>query len=205
MTNSQFITKELVKYPVATLYEAAGQVGDMCPDIRPIFTNSIIAGIAYTVKIFPSDTLGVIKAIDKAPEGSVIVIDAGGSSRSAVWGGTSSLASNVKGLKGCVTNGCVRDIEEIKQIGFPVYCKGISPRGTQKNHPGWLEKTISIGGVSVATGDFIIADQDGVLVINSANVDTVIKNANKQRINELKRDDRVRSGEKLTDILGIKI
>ena len=106
MTNSQFITKELVKYPVATLYEAAGQVGDMCPDIRPIFTNSIIAGVAYTVKIFPSDTLGVIKAIDKAPVGSVIVIDAGGSSRSAVWGGTSSLASSVKGLNLSVIHIC---------------------------------------------------------------------------------------------------
>ena len=55
MTKSQIITKELLKYPVATLYEAAGQVGDMSPDIRPIFSNSIMAGIAYTVKIFPPE------------------------------------------------------------------------------------------------------------------------------------------------------
>ena len=69
--------------------------------------------------------------------------------------------------------------------------KGISPRGTQKNHPGWLEKTISIGGVSVATGDFIIADQDGVLVINSANVILLLRTQIPKNY-ELERDNRVR-------------
>ena len=96
-------------------------------------------------------------------------------------------------------------LKKLNKLVFQFIAKALAQEEHKKNHPGWLEKTISIGGVSVSTGDFIIADQDGVLVINSANVDTVIKKANTQRINELKRDDRVRNGEKLTDILGIKI
>jgi 4-hydroxy-4-methyl-2-oxoglutarate aldolase len=205
MTKKKLIASELLKYPVATLYEAAGKIGDMSPDIRPIFSNSIFAGIAYTVKIFPSDTLAVIKAIDSAPKNSVIVIDAGGTSRSAVWGGTSSLASSLRELKGCVTNGCVRDVVEIQQIGLPVYAKGISPRGTVKSHPGWLAKTVSVGGVSVSPGDYIVGDEDGILVIEAKQVIEVCKRAEEQRRQELSRESRLRNGEKLTDILGIKV
>ncbi len=87
----QEIAETLGRYPTATVYEAAGKRGDMSPDIRPIVPGIRFSGIAYTVKTLPSDSTGVVRALDDAPPGSVLVIDAGGTDRGAVWGGTSSL------------------------------------------------------------------------------------------------------------------
>ena len=199
------IAETLGQYPTATLYEAAGKRGDMSPVIRPIVPNSSIFGIAYTVKTFPSDSTAVIRALDQAPPASVLVIDAGGTNRAAVWGGTSSLVSSMRGLAGCITNGSVRDTDDIIKTGIPVYATGISPRGTLKNHEGWSNISVSVGGVSVSPGDFIIGDNDGVIVISKLDGEKICKKAKVQRENEIVRDKRVQNGEKLASIIGLKI
>jgi 4-hydroxy-4-methyl-2-oxoglutarate aldolase len=198
------IAETLGQYPTATLYEAAGKRGDMSPVIRPIVPNSSIFGIAYTVKTFPSDSTAVIRALDQAPPASVLVIDSGGTNRAAVWGGTSSLVSSMRGLAGCITNGSVRDTDDIIKTGIPVYATGISPRGTLKNHEGWSNISVSVGGVSVSPGDFIIGDSDGVVVISKLDGEKICKKAKAQRENEVARDIRVQNGEKLADIIGLK-
>jgi 4-hydroxy-4-methyl-2-oxoglutarate aldolase len=176
----------------------------MSPIIRPIISNSSFFGIAYTVKIFPSDTMAVIRALDLAPPGSVLVVDAGGTNRAAVWGGTSSLVCSVRGLAGCVTNGSVRDTDDIIKIGIPVYATGVSPRGTLKNHDGWLNVTVSVGDVSVSPGDFIIGDSDGVIVVSKLDGKKICDQAKIQRATEKMRDTRVLNGEKLASIIGLK-
>ena len=199
------IAETLGQYPTATLYEAAGKRGDMSPVIRPIVPNSSIFGIAYTVKTFPSDSTAVIRALDQAPPASVLVIDSGGTNRAAVWGGTSSLVSSMRGLAGCITNGSVRDTDDIIKTGIPVYATGISPRGTLKNHEGWSNISVSVGGVSVSPGDFIIGDSDGIIVISKLDGEEICKKAKVQRENEIVRDKRVQNGEKLASIIGLKI
>lgn len=193
----------LGQFPAATLYEAAGKRGDMAPHIRPVATGVKLAGIAYTVRVWPGDTLAVLRAVDKASANSVIVIDAGGTDRAAVWGGTSSKASIVRGIRGCVTNGSVRDIDEIVALRFPVFAAGISPRGTVKNHPGWSGLAISIGDVVVNPGDFLIGDSDGVVVVAAAEATQVLARAQAQRATEATRDARVQAGEPLTTILNL--
>ena len=197
------IAETLGRYATATLYEAAGKRGDMSPDIAPIVRGERFAGVAYTVKTFPSDTTAVIRALDEAPAGSVLVIDAGGTDRAAVWGGTSSLVSLRRGLVACVTNGCVRDVEELASIGIPVYAAGVSPRGTVKNHGGWRGIAISVGGVAVAPGDYVIGDGDGVVIVPAAEGPAMCERAREQRAAEEARDARVRSGEPLASILGL--
>src|SRR5689334_15194613 len=88
--------------PAATLYEAAGQAGDMAPGIRAICLSQPFAGIARTVRVFPGDNLGVFHAIAAAQAGEVLVIDAGGTDRVTVWGGTSAIAAKAKGVVACV-------------------------------------------------------------------------------------------------------
>ena len=193
----------LGRYPTATIYEAAGKRGDMAPDIRPVVPGVPLWGIAYTVKTFPSDTTAVIRALDDAPAGSVLVIDAGGTERAAVWGGTSSLVSRMRGLAGCVTNGCVRDVDDLAAAGVAVYAAGIAPRGTLKNHEGWRGIPVSVGGVSVAPGDVLVGDGDGVVVVPAADAGAVCERARAQREAEEARDARVRAGEKLATILGL--
>src|SRR5688500_7775159 len=115
----------LKSMPAATIWEAAGKIGDMAPRIRPMFAGARVAGSAFTVKIFPGETSATLRAIDAAPAGSVIVVDCGGGAESGVcWGGTSTLAAELKGLAGCVTNGTVRDLAEIEAKRFPVFAIG---------------------------------------------------------------------------------
>jgi 4-hydroxy-4-methyl-2-oxoglutarate aldolase len=193
----------LGRFPTATLYEAAGKQGDMDPTIRAVVPGVNLAGFAVTLRVWPGDTLGVLRAIDRAPAGSVIVVDAGGTDRAAVWGGTSSKASIVRSIRGCVTNGCVRDVDEIVELGFPVFAAGISPRGTLKNHPGWAGVPIAVGGVVVNPGDFIIGDSDGIIVIAAGDAEQVVERARAQRTSESQRDARVQAGEPLAKILNL--
>jgi 4-hydroxy-4-methyl-2-oxoglutarate aldolase len=199
----QQIAETLGRYPTATIYEAAGKSGDMAPDIRPIVPGVSFSGVAYTVRTFPSDTAAVIRALDDAPAGSVLVIDAGGTDRAAVWGGTSSLVCSLRGLAGCVTNGCVRDIDDLLKTGIAVYAAGIAPRGTVKNHEGWRNIPVSVGGVTVSPGDYVIGDSDGVVVVPAADGAVLCDRAREQRQLEGARDARVRNGESLASIIGL--
>lgn len=153
MTASAF--EILAALPTATVFEAAGRIGDMSPEIRPMWPGIRLAGRAFTVKTWLGDNEGVLRALASAPEGAVLVIDNGGTPRSTAWGGTSSTVSRHRGLAGCVTNGAIRDIETVRSIGVPVFGAGISLRGAAKADPGRTGIPVSVGGVSVSPGDFV--------------------------------------------------
>lgn len=197
------IADALAQFGTSTVYEAAGKRGDMSPAIRSIVPGVKLAGIAATLRVWPGDTLGVLHAVDRAKSGTVLVIDAGGTERAAVWGGTSSLACMARGVRGCVTNGSVRDVDEMIELKFPVFAAGVSPRGTQKNHPGWHGIPISVGDCVVNNGDIVIGDSDGVLVIPANGADVVLEKAREQDRKQRERDERARRGEDLCTILGL--
>lgn len=199
------VADALGKLGTSTVYEAAGKVGDIGPAIRQIVPGTRFAGIAMTLRIWPGDTLGVLLAIDRAPAGAVLVIDAGGTDRAAVWGGTSSLACMAKGVRACVTNGSVRDVDEMIEMKFPIYAAGVSPRGTMKNHAGWPGITISVGDCVVNDGDIVIGDSDGVLIVSARGAGEVLVKAKVQDQKQRDRDARAKSGETLASILGLNV
>lgn len=200
--NAVDIADALAEYGTATVYEAAGKFGDLSAFIRPIVPGVRLGGIARTLRVWPGDTLGVLRAIDAAQRGDVIVVDAGGTGLGAVWGGTSSLACQARGVRGCVTNGLVRDVDDFIALRFPVFAAGVSPRGTQKNHPGWHGIPVTIGEAVINTGDIVIGDSDGVLVVRQAEAAGVLEKAKEQDRKQRERDARARSGESLCAILG---
>ena len=200
----QELVHALAALPAATLYEGMGKAGAFHHHIRPMCPGSRLAGLAYTIRILPGETAAVLRAIEEAPTGSVLVIDTGGNGESAVWGGTSSLASKVRGLAGCVTNGLVRDIDEIADIGVPVYAAGITVTGTIKNHPGWVGIPVSGGGQVINPGDILVGDADGVVVIPKSLAQEALDGGMKQRSKEESRDARIKAGEPLTLVLGMR-
>ena len=200
----QELVHALAALPAATLYEGMGKAGAFHHHIRPMCPDSRLAGLAYTIRILPGETAAVLRAIEEAPSGSVLVIDTGGNGESAVWGGTSSLASKVRGLAGCVTNGLVRDIDEIADIGIPVYAAGITVTGTIKNHPGWVGIPVSVGGQVINPGDILVGDADGVVVIPKLLAQEALDGGMKQRSKEESRDARIKAGEPLTLVLGMR-
>lgn len=201
---TQELVHALAALPAATLYEGMGKVGAIHHQIRPFCPGSRLAGLAYTIRILPGETTAVLRAIEEAPEGSVLVIDTCGDGESAVWGGTSSLASKVRGLAGCVTNGLVRDIDEIIDIGLPVYAAGITVTGTLKNHPGWVGIPVTVGGQVINPGDILVGDADGVVVVSKTMAHAALEGGMKQRAKEEARDARIKAGEPLTLVLGIR-
>ena len=197
------IADALGRLGTSTVYEAAGKIGDMGPAIRQIIPGTRFAGLAVTVRVWPGDTLAVLQAVDSAPAGSVLVVDAGGTERAAVWGGTSSLACIARGVRACVTNGSVRDVDEMIELKFPIFAAGISPRGTLKNHPGWRGIPISVGDCVVNDGDIVIGDSDGVLVVPFKDAADILLKAEAQERKQRERDARARRGESLASIIGL--
>lgn len=175
----------------------------MGPEIRAMVPGARMAGIAYTLRILGAETLAVLRALEAAPRGSVLVIDCGSVGTCSVWGGTSSLASKTRGLAGCVTNGNVRDTDEIRELGVPVYGGGVSVTGTLKNHPGWTGVEVTVGGIVVRPGDYVIGDSDGVVVVRKEEAEKVIAAAKVQKKKEDERDARIRAGEALSVVLGL--
>lgn len=191
----------LQSLPAASLYEAAGKRGDMAPHIRALAGGKRLAGVAFTLRTMPGDNLGVFHAIGHARRGDVLVIDAGGTDRVTIWGGTSAIAAQAKGIAGCVTNAAVRDVAEIDAMGFPVFAAGTSVRGATKNHAGWMNVPVCVGDVTVNPGDFIVGDEDGVVVIAAAEIETVLACATALEGRHRLRDSRLRAGESIASVM----
>lgn len=195
--------QRLAELPVATVYEAAGKLGDVAPHIRPLIDGVKLAGPAFTLKTMPGDNLAVFGAIDAAPPGSVLVIDGGASERVTIWGGTSTVAAKVKGIAGCVTNAAVRDIDEIRTERFPVYAPCTAVRGVSRSHPGWLGIPVSIGDAIVRPGDVVLGDGDGLLIVPADRVVEIAIAAIQRRADEEAKDARLRAGESIRSVLNI--
>lgn len=194
----------LAKTPTATIYEAAGKRGDMAPAVRQMVPGLGLAGPAYTVRCWPGDLLGLARAIEDAAPGDVLVVDAGATDRSTIAGGTTLRAAHYRGIAGLVTNGAIRDLDELIEIGFPVYAVGVSVRGAAKCHPGWLREPVAVGDCVVASGDYVVADRDGVVVVAAAQMEEVAREAARRREQEAERDRLAQAGHSLLDLLGVK-
>jgi 4-hydroxy-4-methyl-2-oxoglutarate aldolase len=202
MTSSKLI-ETLKSLPVATVYEAAGKLGDVAPSIRPMIEGVRLAGPAFTLKTMPGDNKAVFHAIDQAPRGSVLVIDGGGTDRVTIWGGTSTVAAQAKGLAGVVTNAAVRDLDEIRELRFPVYAPGAAVRGTAKTHPGWMNIPLAIGDAIVRPGDIVLGDADGLLIVPAERAEEICAAALEKRKTEESREARLRAGESIKSVLGL--
>lgn len=131
-----------------------------------------IAGIAYTVKCHPGDNLMLHAAIYRAEPASIIVVEAG-SLDYAVSGGNVCAIAQRRGIAGFIVDGVIRDVAEVREDNFPIFARGIMPKPGIKETLGTLNQPIDCGGVKVNSGDIIVADEEGIVVIPRAQQDTV--------------------------------
>jgi len=133
-------------------------------DIHSVVPNTKLVGKAVTVRTYPGDWSKPVLAIDEAQEGDVIVIDAQGKGP-AVWGEQATRSCLQKKLAGVVINGGIRDVAEIRKLGFPAFSKLIMPSAGEPRGWGEIGVPIKIGDIVIETGDWIVGDDDGVMVI----------------------------------------
>jgi 3-hexulose-6-phosphate synthase/6-phospho-3-hexuloisomerase len=168
--------------------------------IRPVFYEKKVFGKAFTVRAYPGDWSKTVQAIDKAEKGDVIVIDAH-SSRVALWGGLASRSALRKGIKAIIIDGAVRDVEEIKELGFTVFARYISPTAGEPKGLGELNVPVKCGGLEVEPGDYILADENGIVVIPKRRVLEITKKAVYIREKEDRVKKEIDDGKSLGQIL----
>lgn len=146
-------------------------------DIRSLWTPvPSISGPAFTVRCPAGDNLMLHAAIYRAEPGSVIVVESG-DIESALAGGNVCAIAQRRGVAGFVLDGLVRDIGEIREAGFPVFGRGVIPKPGAKDKIGQLEVPVRCGGVLVDSGDLVVADEDGVVVVPRAEQEEVLRKA----------------------------
>ena len=178
----------------ATVYEAQGAKGALDSGMKPIDPTVRLAGPALTVDARPADNLILHHAVLKAKPGDVLVVDAKGFMEAGPWGDVLTLQAMKLGIAGLVIDGCVRDANLIIDLGFPVFCRGLSIKGTGKNQPGKVNVPICIGDALIRPGDIIVGDADGVVAVPAVEALLVGKKAHDKVLDEQKMIADIKSG-----------
>lgn len=194
------LVKELAQCSVATVHEALGQIGALDGAIKPLDRNMKLCGRAITVKCFERDNLMLIKAVSIAKKGDVIIADMGTCVNEGPFGEVLAVDALAHGLAGLVVNCAIRDSEAVIRRGFPVFSVGLSVRGTAKATLGTINHPISIGGITVYPGDYVLGDADGVMIVPHDRIKEAIETAIAREEKETKIMDRLQAGESLFDI-----
>lgn len=191
-----------VEASTANLSDAAHRRG-VVKGLNALLPGERVAGRAVTVRTAPGDWSRVVRAIESAGEGDVLVVDAGGAEL-AVWGELASLSALNRGVEGTVIDGGVRDVEDIREAGFPVWSRYVTPEAGEPKGLGEIGVEVEVGGVRVSTGDFVVADGDGVVVIPASRVDEVLRRGAMVRENEDRVRAEIRDGALLSEVLELE-
>ncbi len=151
--------------PTGFVVDALGRRGALDHAIRPVHDAGPFVGTALTCWTIPRDNLTPYVALSVAEPGDVLVATNGGATDAAILGDlVLGMAKNC-GIVAAVTDGLVRDVAGIEEVGMPVYARGLSPNSPFKNGPGEIGLPIAIGGGAVSPGDILVGDRDGVVVV----------------------------------------
>jgi 4-hydroxy-4-methyl-2-oxoglutarate aldolase len=181
----------------ATLHEAGGKVGALPARIAPVRSGMRVIGLAYPVLASAGDNLWLHRAIYAAAPGDVLVVDVGDVEDYGYWGEVMAVAAQARGILGLVTNGGVRDGDQMRARGFPAFSAGNSIRGTGKDPEaaGVLGAGVRIGDVTVRHGDLVVGDSDGVVVIPAARALEIVRSGVERDEAELDMFGRLEAGE----------
>ena len=189
------LVRQAAAFQAAILADVAGRRGAMHGRIAALRPRMKLAGPALTVDVRPGDNLMIHAAIALAKPGDVLVIDGKGDQGAALMGTIMMTACRQLGLAGVVIDGAVRDSLEIDEMDYPVFSVGTNPNGPTKNVPGRIGHPVSCGGVTVRAGDLVVADADGVVVIERERVEGLLPLARKKVEDESARIAQIRQGK----------
>lgn len=189
---------------------AASQVGDamnreqiMNAVIKPIAPGTRICGQARTVNAMAGDNGIIHAAIPHVRPGEILVVNGMSVEDVAIWGEVMTHAALKQGIAGIVLDGAVRDVAEMRELGFPVFCRAVVPRGPHKGFGGTIDGAISCGGVAVSPGDLVIGDDDGVAIVPLAEVKTVQAAAAQAQKREWVWLEEIAKGKTTRELLGL--
>lgn len=191
------VVKRASAFAASILADVAGRRGTVDGRLAALSPTMRLAGPAFTIEVRPGDNLMIHAAMTLAKPGDVLVVDGKGDRTCALMGAIMINACAKLGLAGVVIDAAIRDSEELRALGFPVYAVGSNPNGPTKNVPGRINWPVSCGGVAVRPGDLVVGDADGVVVIEREKAPTLLEAAAKKVADERKRLDDIAAGRNL--------
>ena len=171
-------------------------------DIKPLFENIKLVGKAVTVQTFEGDWAKPVEATDAAKKGDVIVVYAG-SKDVAPWGELASRSCKQRGIAGIVIDGAVRDVDEIRRLKFPVFAKYVVPNAGEPKGFGELNTEITCGGQNVKPGDWIIGDDNGVVIVPKEHAYEIARRAKEVWKAEERVREEIKRGRTLSQVLDL--
>jgi 4-hydroxy-4-methyl-2-oxoglutarate aldolase len=191
-------------FGTATLHEAGGKIGALPSAIKPMAPGFKFSGPAFTIHSPGRDNLWLHRAIAAAEPGDVLVAYVSGYFEAGYWGEIMSTAAQARRIAALVIDGCVRDGDLLKDIGFPVFARGLCIRGTDKDFgaTGWLNAPVMIGEIVVHAGDLIVGDADGVVAIPRLHAAETVKASRAREDKEAEICKKLRAGANTMDLYG---
>jgi 4-hydroxy-4-methyl-2-oxoglutarate aldolase len=192
---------DLLQLGAATLGESGG--APLAPRLKPVWPGAAVTGPAFAVVCAPGDNLAVHVAVAEAPEGSVLCVEVQGEQQLGWWGEVLTTGAQARNLAGLVIDACVRDVDALERLAFPVFSIGIALPGAKKVGPGRIGGSAVVGDVAIVTGDAIVGDRDGVVAIEGARVDDVLAAGNARAAKEAGYFEQLQAGHTTIALLGL--
>ena len=178
------LVKRLGVLGVATVHEAYGRSGLMKPYLRPVWAGGEAAGTAVTVLTHPGDNWMIHVAVEQCQPGDILVVGCSADNTDGMFGDLLATSLMARGVKGLVIDAGVRDAKSLREMGFPVWSRAISAKGTVKAALGSVNVPVVCAGVNVMPGDAVIADDDGVVVVGRKDAADVAAKGEKRHADE---------------------
>lgn len=194
------LVEQLSRYSSATIHEAQGRLGALDSTIKPVDNRMSLCGPAFTVSCAPRDNLMLQVAIAHAQPGDVLVVSAGEYTEAGQFGDVLANACQAKGIAGLVTDTGVRDTQELRKLGLPVFSYSVSIKGTVKETLGPLNEPVLIGGEIVHPGDVVRGDADGVVVVRREDLPDAISKSGEREKAEAGYIADYRAGKSVIDV-----
>jgi len=195
---------ELAGFGVATVHEAIGRAGYLGPGLRPIQDGRRIGGTAVTALCWPGDNLMIHAAVEQCQAGDLMVVTTASPCTDGMFGELLATSLASRGVRGLVIEAGVRDLAELRAMGFGVWSAAVSAQGTVKETAGAVNVPVSIGGQIVRPGDAIIADDDGVVCVPRADVGQALAAARARVAREERARAVLADGQLGLDLYGLR-
>jgi len=189
---------------VATVYEASGRQGLIDLPLTPITPGQRVAGPALTVLCGQGDNLMVHAVMERVFPGAVLVITMPEPEPVALVGELLAIQAKVRGAAALLVDAAVRDVDELRAMGLPVWTRFIRVRGATKEKIGGIDVPVVVGGAQIQPGDIVVLDDDGAVVVARERVSSVLESARARAEREARLRERLQAGELTYDLHGLR-